>query len=57
MHPPARPWESYLVHTLLRDHDGAALYGVLGDPMPPDEPLPHADMTAIALWIEGGALP
>lgn len=54
---PGRPSESYLIQTLLRDPDGTALYGVLGDPMPPDEPLPHADMTALALWIEGGALP
>jgi hypothetical protein len=54
---PTRPSESYLVQTLLRDPDGSALYGVLGEPMPPDEPLPHVDMTAIARWIEGGALP
>jgi hypothetical protein len=54
---PERPSESYLIQTLLRDPDGTALYGVLGEPMPPDEPLPHADMTALALWIEGGALP
>lgn len=54
---PTRPSESYLVQTLLRDPDGTALYGVLGEPMPPDEPLHHVDMTAIARWIEGGALP
>jgi hypothetical protein len=54
---PTRPSESYLIQTLLRDADGHSLYGVLGEPMPPDEPLAHADMTAIALWIEGGALP
>lgn len=54
---PRRPSESYLVQTLLRDPDGTAIYGVLGEPMPPDEPLAHADMTAIARWIEGGALP
>ena len=54
---PTRPSESYLVQTLLRYADGSALYGVLGEPMPPDEPLAHADMTAIARWIEGGALP
>jgi hypothetical protein len=41
---PTRPSESYLVQTLLRDPDGSALYGVLGEPMPPDEPLAHADM-------------
>ena len=54
---PTRPSESYLVQTLLRYADGSALYGVLGEPMPPGEPLAHADMTAIARWIEGGALP
>lgn len=54
---PRRPAESYLVQTLLRDPDGTALYGVLGEPMPPDEPLPHADMVALVRWIEGGALP
>lgn len=52
-----RPAESYLVQTLLRDPDGSALYGVLGEPMPPDEPLAHAQMVAIVRWIEGGALP
>ena len=54
---PRRPSESYLVQVLLRDADGAALHGVLGDPMPPDEPLAHADMVALVRWIEGGALP
>ena len=54
---PRRPAESYLVQTLLRDPDGTALYGVLGDPMPPDEPLAHPNMVALVRWIEGGALP
>jgi len=54
---PRRPAESYLVQTLLRDPDGTALYGVLGDPMPPDEPLAHPHMVALVRWIEGGALP
>ena len=54
---PRRPSESYLVQTLLRTPDGSALYGVLGEPMPPDEPLPHPDMVMIVRWIEGGALP
>ena len=54
---PRRPSESYLVQTLLRDPDGSALYGVLGEPMPPDEPLAHADMVMLVRWIEGGALP
>jgi hypothetical protein len=54
---PRRPSESYLVQTLLREPDGSALYGVLGEPMPPDEPLPHPDMVMIVRWIEAGALP
>jgi len=54
---PRRPSESFLVQVLLRDADGLALHGVRGDPMPPDEPLPHADKVAIVRWIEGGALP
>lgn len=54
---PRRPAESYLVQTLLRDPDGTALYGVLGEPMPPEEPLAYAEMVAIVRWIEGGALP
>ncbi len=56
---PRNPSESYLVQTLLRDDDngGEALHAVLGDPMPPDEPLGHAHMTSIARWIEDGALP
>ena len=54
---PRRPSESYLVQTLLREPDGEALYGVLGEPMPPDEPLPHPDMVMIVRWIEAGALP
>lgn len=54
---PRRPSESYLVQTLLRDDEGAALHGVLGAPMPPEAPLDHADMVAIVRWIETGALP
>lgn len=53
---PRRPSESFLVHKLLRD-DGEPLHGVLGDAMPPDEPLPYADLLAIVQWIEGGAEP
>jgi len=41
----------------LRDEDGHALRGILGDPMPADGTLPYADYVAIALWIEAGALP
>lgn len=54
---PRRPSESFLLHKLLRDADGAAIHGVLGDPMPPDEPLPYPDIVRIARWIEGGAEP
>jgi hypothetical protein len=53
---PRRPSESFLIHKLLRDEDGHAIYRVSGDPMPPDEGLPHADLSAIAIWIETGAL-
>ena len=52
---PRRPAESYLVQVLLRDAGGHALLGVLGEPMPPDEPLAYADMVALVRWIEGGA--
>jgi hypothetical protein len=52
---PRRPAESYLVQVLLRDDDGHALLGVLGEPMPPDEPLTYAEMVALVRWIEGGA--
>jgi len=52
---PRRPAESYLVQVLLRDAEGHALLGVLGEPMPPDEPLAYADMVALVRWIEGGA--
>ena len=52
---PRLPSESFLVHKLLRDHDGEALRGVLGDAMPPDEEIPYTDYVAIARWIEAGA--
>jgi hypothetical protein len=54
---PRRPSESFLVHKLLHDPDGEALYGVLGDAMPPDEPLAYADLLAIVQWIADGAEP
>ena len=54
---PRRPSESYVLQKLLRDDDAHALKGVLGDPMPPSGPLPHADVAALAAWIAGGALP
>jgi hypothetical protein len=54
---PRGPAESYLVHKLLRTHDGDALHGVQGEAMPPNEPLPHADMVRIAHWIQAGAFP
>jgi hypothetical protein len=50
-----RASESFLVHKLLRDDDGEALQDVLGDPMPPDEPLPYADYVDVATWIQNGA--
>jgi hypothetical protein len=50
-----RPSESYLVHKLLRTSDGERLHALHGEPMPPDEPLPHADLVRIAHWIASGA--
>ncbi|MCX4245394.1 hypothetical protein [Paraliomyxa miuraensis] len=58
---PRDPSQSFLVQKLLRDdHEqgqGEALYGVLGDPMPPDEPLRYADLLPILQWIADGAEP
>jgi hypothetical protein len=50
-----RPSESYLLHKLLRTREGEALHWLHGEPMPPGDPLPHADMVRIAHWIESGA--
>jgi hypothetical protein len=50
-----RPSESYLLHKLLRTSEGEPLHGLLGEAMPPDEPLPHADLVRIAHWIDSGA--
>jgi hypothetical protein len=50
-----RPSESYLLHKLLRTSEGESLWSLHGEPMPPDDPLPHADMVRIAHWIESGA--
>jgi hypothetical protein len=52
---PRRPSESFLLQKLLRDDDGRALHGVLGDPMPPESSLPYADWVTLARWIESGA--
>ncbi len=54
---PREPSESFLIQKLLRTAEGEALHGVLGDPMPPDEPLSYADIVGIAEWIHRGALP
>ncbi|HLT34736.1 MAG TPA: hypothetical protein VK034_00590, partial [Enhygromyxa sp.] len=54
---PRRPAESYLVHKLLRTDDGGPLHALHGVPMPPDNPLPHADLVRIAHWIADGARP
>ena len=50
-----RPSESYLLHKLLRTHDGESLRSLRGESMPPEDPLPHADLVRIAYWIESGA--
>ncbi|GEM_PF-1093330 len=54
---PGTASDSFLVHKLLRERDGSALWRVFGDPMPPDEPLAWEHMVAFAAWIEAGALP
>ncbi|HFE47033.1 MAG TPA: hypothetical protein ENJ18_16370 [Nannocystis exedens] len=54
---PARPSESFLIHKLLRDRDGAPLHGVRGAVMPPEDPLEYRALVMIARWIEDGALP
>ncbi|MEE9384636.1 MAG: hypothetical protein V3V08_14625 [Nannocystaceae bacterium] len=52
---PRRASSSYLIHSLLRQEDGRAIRGVVGDPMPPNRPLPYRHMVDIARWIESGA--
>lgn len=54
---PRRPGESYLVHKLMRTDAGDGLHALRGEPMPPDEPIPHADLVRIAHWIADGAQP
>lgn len=54
---PRRPAESYLIHKLLRTEAGDALHALHGEPMPPDDPLPHADLVRVAHWIADGARP
>lgn len=53
---PHKPSESFLVHKLLRDAEGHPLEGLLGEPMPPEAPLPYGDLVEIAGWIEAGAM-
>lgn len=50
-----RPSESYLIQKLLRTADGERLHAVRGQAMPPDDPLPHADLAKLAHWIASGA--
>jgi hypothetical protein len=52
---PRRPAESYLIHKLLRTSDGERLHALQGVPMPPDAPLPHADLVRLHHWIDSGA--
>jgi hypothetical protein len=54
---PRDPSGSFFVHKLLREASGDALAGVLGDPMPPDDPLAYADLRRIMQWIDDGARP
>lgn len=51
---PRRPSESFLLQKVLREGPDA-IFGVLGNPMPPERPLPYADYVQLARWIESGA--
>lgn len=51
------PSASFFVHKLARDVDGEPLPGLLGDAMPPDDPLPYPELRLILQWIADGALP
>jgi hypothetical protein len=51
---PRRPSESFLLHKLVRDQEGA-VRGVLGDAMPPDRPFDYELFVMLARWIETGA--
>lgn len=51
------PSASFLVHKLVRDVDGEPLHGLLGDAMPPGEPLPYPELRMILQWIADGAPP
>lgn len=50
-----RPAQSYLIHKLLRTDAGAPLHALRGEPMPPDGPAPHDDLTRLSHWIDSGA--
>ena len=52
---PRQPAESYLIHKLLRTADGQRLHALHGVEMPPDAPLPHADLVRLHHWIATGA--
>ena len=41
---------------MIRDPQGDALEGILGDAMPPDEALPYPDYVMLVRWIAGGAV-
>lgn len=52
---PREPSESYLLHKLLHEPHGEALFGVRGDPMPPGEDeLEYEDLVEVARWIDAG---
>ncbi len=53
---PRDPSTSALIHELLRDGEGQPLHEVQ-TAMPPDQPLPFADLVRIAHWIDAGAEP
>ncbi|MEM7151935.1 MAG: hypothetical protein AAF799_03790 [Myxococcota bacterium] len=53
---PRDPSQSFLLQKLMHEDDDALL-GVLGDPMPPDDPLAYLDLLRIVQWISDGAEP
>ncbi|NVB42965.1 hypothetical protein G6O69_34405 [Pseudenhygromyxa sp. WMMC2535] len=54
---PRMPSESYLIQKMVRDAEGDALRGIHGVAMPPEDPLPHADLVDLAHWIAAGIEP
>lgn len=52
---PREPSQSYLIQKLIRTASGERLHALQGEPMPPNAPVPHADLVRVARWIASGA--